>query len=527
MRFPRIPRIAAVVAAISAGFLPLFAQQVYVANSSNGRISVFDAATGSSVPFAGNTSMLVTPLGIALDGTGRLIVCDNQRGRVLRYGLHGEGPTILASEITRPDGPSVATDGSIFVVTSPDGAKSSRTNDLFVIPGGAGPAVKVVTIGDSTQLRDTAVSPLAPFAGQLMVLSSKPGFVARFEKVGASWIRRSDFISSFPFQPSGMAFTSTGDLLVSTFDGVILRYDASGNRLADFAVNLGRGQTRIAVATSGIVYVTNKNGPALFRFDPSGNPLPAFFGDLQSPAGVATQDLSATPVGTNVTVTPLPGVDVTFDVVNQSGFTTGQQTELAPGVFVTPCGNLLPGFTTPPVGADHFTIIRLDTTAGFTDSIEVAVTHPDGTSRLFHAPCAPSVGDAFEDVTTLAIPGDPRGRIPQFSEFVVVTDTRALGVVIQVKSDALNALVAPGSPAETFINFELLTEIRTLIATANFMIGEGSFSGAIDQLQALKTLVRQNSGTAIPNSASSPGGNIAGQLESKAATLIFSLSLSL
>ena len=86
----------AVIAACSAG--SALAQQVYVANSSNGRISVFDPS-GASEPFSGDTKSLVTPLGIALDGSGALIVADNQRDRILRFEASGAGPSVLAADV--------------------------------------------------------------------------------------------------------------------------------------------------------------------------------------------------------------------------------------------------------------------------------------------------------------------------------------------------------------------------------------------------------------------------------------------
>jgi uncharacterized membrane protein len=125
------------------------------------------------------------------------------------------------------------------------------------------------------------------------------------------------------------------------------------------------------------------------------------------------------------------------------------------------------------------------------------------------------------------VPGDPRTRIPTFSEFVIGTDLRPNADVIQLKRDALNGTLAPGTPAAMSIGDATLQTLRTMIRNASDLITLGEFGAAIDQLQGLKTFVKANSGTNIPNSESARGGNVAGALFSQAATLIFSLSLDL
>jgi len=525
VRSRKVLVLSACAPILMAACLSAYSQQIFVANSSNGRITVFDLS-GASTPFNGNTSSLVTPLGITLDAAGGLIVCDNQRGRIVRYAPTGAGPSVLASDIARPDGPSFGSGGDLFFVTSPDGASSSKVKDVFVLPGGSGPPVKIASLSDSRLLRDTAVVPLGPFAGQLLVLSSKPAFIARFSQVSpTSYVREPNFASGFSGEPSGMAITPLGDLLVSGTDGVVRRFDSAGNRLADFAAGLGNGQTRIAVGTDGTVYVTNRNRPALFRFDASGARLSDFGGSLQSPAGVAVHEFAPTPVGQNVTVTPIPGVVVTYDSVVEAGFTSAERTFLDPGETTTPCGNVIPAFAAPPAGDDHFTVIQIETTAGTTDSIEIDLAHPDGNSRGFHAACPPHADGGFVDVTVLAVPGDPRMHIPQFSEFAIVTDTRPNSDVIRFKLNSLTIMLGPGSPSEQFIEPATLQTLRTFLNNASFHIGVGDNPRAIEELRGLIAAVRAGSGTTIPNSASSPGGNIAGGLVSLADTLIFSLSL--
>lgn len=513
----------AVIVACSAG--SALAQQVYVANSSNGRISVFDLS-GASEPFSGDTKSLVTPLGIALDGSGALIVADNQRDRILRFEANGAGPSVLAAHIASPDGPTFDQSGDLFFVSSPSGDKKDRS--VYVIPGGTGPFHLIATIAQSAGLRETAVVPTGPYAGSLLVLSESPGFIARFAPDGSGgWSRESDFVAALPGSGTGMDFTVAGDLLVSGIDGIIWRYDNTGNRLADFASGLGVGPTRLAIGADGTVYVTNRNGPSVIRFDASGARLADFAGSLQSPAGVAVQSLSPTPVGTNVRVEPLPGLAVTFDQVVQAGFTTAERSGFISNEDrITPCGNVIPTFMTVPAGDPGFQVVHLLTTAGITDSIVVEQDHPDGESRLFHAACPPDA-QGFTDVTTLAIPGDPRGWVPQFSEFVVARDARLTGDVIGIKLGRLQADVSSDSAADTYVDPNVLSVLRDSVAQITTLVTGDNEADAISQLQDFEAYVRQQSGTGIPNSASSMGGNIAGILESHAETLIFSLSLFL
>lgn len=520
----RSPHLLAGCAALvaAAAISPLAAQQVFVANSSNGRISVFDPS-GASAPFAGDTKNLVRPLGIALDGSGALIVADNQRDRLLRYESDGSGPAVLAVRIEAPDGPTFGPGGDLFFVSSPGGTNKPRS--VYVIVGGSGPYVKIGDIPESAGLRETAVIPTGPFAGNLLVLSESPGFIARFSPDGAGgYAREADFVSSLPGPGTGMDFTTAGDLLVSGIGGEVWRYDNVGARLADFATGLGTGPTRLAIGVDGTVYVTNRNGPSLIRFDAAGNRLADFTGDLQSPAGVAIQSLNPTPVGTNVVVNLLPGLTAIFDQVVVAGFTTAQQDEiLDPEASLTPCENEIPGFIQPPAVGPYLVTV-IETTAGTTDTIEIIQDHPDGDSRLFHAPCPPD-GTPFMDVTTLAVPGDPRGRVIDFSEFVVGRDARPNSDVVEIKLQRLEAIVAPGSPAEMWVDPDTLAVIRDLIHQVRIQVTEQFPLRAIDLLNDLKAFVRQESGVTIPNSKSDPGGNIAGALVADAATLAFSLSL--
>jgi hypothetical protein len=232
-----------------------------------------------------------------------------------------------------------------------------------------------------------------------------------------------------------------------------------------------------------------------------------------------------TGTGKGTTVQLLDGVKLIFDNVTTSGNTTATRTDLAPGVRLSPCGTPIPTYLTPPAGDNHFAIFRIETTAGFTDAISINLSHPDTNSRVFRAACPPPRDAGWEDVTTIPVPGDPRGRVPGFSEFVIVTDTRPTSTLINNKLNALIGLVGPGSKAAQFVDPTTLATLQSMVSAVASAIAANDKPSAIVGLQNFNQFVVANSGTTIPNSLSSPGGNIAGTLEAKASTLIFSLSL--
>ena len=240
-----------------------------------------------------------------------------------------------------------------------------------------------------------------------------------------------------------------------------------------------------------------------------------------APAGIDGN----TPVGQQVTVPFLDGYKLVFSNVVSGGNTTTTRTDLAPGVTLSPCGTPIPTYLTPPAGDNHFAVFRIDTTAGFTDTVDLNLVHPDPNAHVFRAACPPPRDAGWEDVTVLPVPGDARGRLPQFSEFILVDDLRSVGVLINNKINALKGMVGPGSPAATFVDPQTLATLVNMVNATAQAITAGDRQTAITDLQNFNQFVLANSGVTIPNKASSPGGNIAGQLVSKASTLIFSLSL--
>lgn len=145
----------------------------------------------------------------------------------------------------------------------------------------------------------------------------------------------------------------------------------------------------------------------------------------------------------------------------------------------------------------------------------------DSPYRLFKAP----IGASFEDITEDVLPGSTRarGRGGEFSQFLVVNDTRSLVVVVLQKAQALlaaltasGALVCPGLlPQLIQIAKQIVLDIVLL-----------DFAGALGQVDALIAQIEANAGTCIPNvwRAERDVTNEAGLLLKLAETLRFTLN---
>ena len=233
-----------------------------------------------------------------------------------------------------------------------------------------------------------------------------------------------------------------------------------------------------------------------------------------------------TPVGRNVAVSPLPGVTVTYDIVIEGGITSAELTILAPGDRHTPCGNIIQEFAALPGQEESFAVYLIESSALYTDTIEVMIDHPAADTRLIHTPCIPPEVFSFEEIMTLSIPGDPRGRVPSFSEFVVIQDTRPLGDALDVKGDALVALLAIGSPFILCLDDWMLVDLREIVIFISGSLAENDYTNATLGLHQLKNTVAEWSGIRIPNLPSGPCGNVAGELTSAASTLLFTVTLA-
>lgn len=141
--------------------------------------------------------------------------------------------------------------------------------------------------------------------------------------------------------------------------------------------------------------------------------------------------------------------------------------------------------------------------------------------RIFKAP----VGGLFDDITDFSGVGSyrVRGTSGEFSDFLILLDTRNKNSVIQQKfdavQDALNTYAAQIDPG-------VLSSLQAKLDSARQSYALGLTVEAAADMEAFGAEVKADGGANIPNlfRANDPATvNVAGILRSRAATLVFSI----
>lgn len=144
--------------------------------------------------------------------------------------------------------------------------------------------------------------------------------------------------------------------------------------------------------------------------------------------------------------------------------------------------------------------------------------------RIFSA----SPGEPFEDITESTGKGSyrARGQKGQFSEFLIALDLRPVGATINAKLDRVDQILSQNGSR---INSATLNDLTALAAAIRADSMAGRTRDAIVKSGNFIDLVKQNSGTAIPDvwRASHDVVNAAGLLRAAAETLRFSLNQKL
>ncbi len=144
--------------------------------------------------------------------------------------------------------------------------------------------------------------------------------------------------------------------------------------------------------------------------------------------------------------------------------------------------------------------------------------------RLFHAP----LGGRFEDMTALVGAGSyrARGNTGGFSEFLIGADTRTIDQVIVDKFDRLEEEL---EEYDASMPMALYDDLEDRLAAARSDYESGATANAIQKIDGFLTVVKQHSGTDIPNvwRAARDVENVAGYLRADAMSLRFSLGLKL
>jgi len=512
--------------------------EVFVTSPATGRVLVLDS-NGAVSRVLGATGGLTEPYSITVDPDRNLLVADYSAGRVVRLSPDGANGSIVASNIPKPDGLSVGPAGEIFLVSrdnrnaasrlkfqSGDNDSSSYLHQVWMIPAGANLPIQIASMEESFRLAQTLSVSSGTYTGDLLVLSTRPGLIARFTPSGpTSMDRMADFVGYIPGEPTSMALARNGELLVGTSDGRVLRFSDTGVRLQpDFANGLPPGPVRLSINRDGVVHITPVGSTSIIRFDAYAMRLPDLSGATVPLAAAITSGCVPTPLGQHVTVSPAAGVNVIFDNVIQAGQTCLQTTSMGAGVTLSPHGNVIPAFAKKLFEDPGFVVYDVTTTARFTDTIAEEFFSPNANAHLLVAHGSNGV---FSDNTVLVTPNDPRGRTGQLSEFVIYLDTRPNRDVVLLKLADLQGAIGSFGP---LINPTLLSQIQSLVNQLPGLIGNGGADadrpGATNVLKDLKSFIRLNSGEGIPNrSGPDAPPNVAGTLISLADTLIFQLSL--
>jgi hypothetical protein len=135
-------------------------------------------------------------------------------------------------------------------------------------------------------------------------------------------------------------------------------------------------------------------------------------------------------------------------------------------------------------------------------------------------------GGSFQDITKYEGKGSYRdgGTGGDFSQFMIILDTRPIDTVIDGKFEALNALIANNAAS---IPPDVVSTLQALLSQARSFYGSGDVPDAVNQVTAFAACVKAHSGQDIPDvwRANDPSiVNIAGLLRSGADTLNFSLN---
>lgn len=514
------------------------AAEVYVSSPSTGRILVLDSA-GTLVRTIGGAGGLQEPYAITLDSQRNLLVTDYAAGRVLKFSTDGTNAATVASNIPKPDGLSIGANGDLFLVSrdnatgrtllrAGDARTPSNLKQVWMIPAGSNFPVKIGSVAESSRLAQTIVVPSGQYKGEVFVLSTRPGLIARYQQTGpTTFTRAADFVGYIPGEPTAMAFTRTGQLLVSSSDGRIMGYSGDGARIqGDFATGLPTGATRVSINMDGVVHLTVLGRSTVIRFDPYAMRLPDLNGATSPVAAAISSGCVPTPVGSAVNVSPAAGVNVIFDHVVDGGMTCLQTTSLGAGVTTSPRNNTIPGYAKKLYEDPGFVVYDITTTATFTDSIAVDLFSHNPDARAMHAHGS---GNTFVDSTTLVTPTDPRLRIGGLSEFVVYLDPRENTDVIALKlhnlDDYLSNRVCQIADIQLGELRARLSGIFNLIESTESRT-DADRTGASTALVEFKNYVKANSGDGISNVPGADGlCNDAGNLLALADTLLFQLSL--
>ncbi len=389
------------------------------------------------------------------------------------------------------------------------------TPELQFLSDGTGPAQTAVVFEDSDKLRDVQVWPFGERAGNIIVLSVSPPFMAEVERTGPETFERLDNVfDSERLNLRAFSITPEGEILVIDFNaGMFL---VEGGDLVPYGEPVGPGLQDISVGADGIVYVSDSYDNVIHRFDADGAVIlpPLGVEQLVTPRAVVAAGFTPTPPGQNVPTSPAEDVDIIFEEILQGGYTTA--TAAVSTERVSPGGNFLPDYVDPPGERGEFIYFDVDTESIYSRLIQVEIWMEG--ARMFYAH---GTQDTFRDVTIEGPIEDARGTIGRFSEVVLVEDMRPLQVVAEYKFQRLlTGVTTPMPIGSQFCPDGGLTRFRRYAGQAKELYDDGRVDEAHRILERLNLTVRSLAGWCTPDTYPN---NVAGEILALSKTLMFSL----
>lgn len=528
------------------------AADFYVADMSTGYIHAFDDTVGTIV---NPDSLYYEVYGIARDAAGGLIVAgDDGDGAVMRFDIGTETWEALETYHTGHVVTAVCPDlgSDIYITKATPMKREEGSGDrqshpwLGILYEGTGPADTVHVFGDSLDLIDVCVRPLGGAAGDIIVLAHdyihNEDRLMEFERLGpASFSYVGDVIDPsmlYSANNTAVAFGPTGRLFVLDYYTGIIEIDEA----YEYVYPIGGGYAGdygndFDIDADHIFYVASTYWGNVRRYGIDGLFIaPVIDMEMTSPRAITATAFTPTPEGENSFTEPTEGVEVTYEEVTSSGFTTAE-TE-ATTSRVSPEGNYLPACAQLPGSrATDFTYIALTTAAVYKSLIQVDVLEEG--SRLFYAD---GVGDTFRDFTVTGSIEDARGTIPRFSEMptgskgraatdptevVLVEDDRQLSEVVLYKFWRLEKAmeVPPETPGSDPCPWEFIEWLQKYVETARAHYDGEQLSDALSELGIMNGMIRSHAGWCIPDSSDDPNGNVVGKILAHSKTLMFSLAM--
>jgi hypothetical protein len=409
-----------------------------------------------------------------------------------------------------------------------------------VIHGGSGSADTAYALPPVYPI-DIAVRPSGPNAGNVLVLYDDDGPVLiELERTGPTELTYVGQIAGggmLPSDATAIAVDPSGTIIVLDYTDGLFYIEEYYGYVWGFGDAVGPGLEDLAIGADGTIYVANRSYDRIQWYGSDGYSLgPPFGQDLIFLGGIAAVGYTPTPEGEDVLVEPGENIEVTYEEVTASGFTTAVVETTANRV--SPEGNLLPDHAQlPGTRVNYFTYIGLATDATYEGLIQVDVLEEG--SRLFYAS---GVGDTFRDFTVVGSIDDARGTIPRFEELpysggkrvetgptevVLVEDDRALSDVTKYKFWRLDlAMTVPDNmPGSDPCPWEFIKWLRKYPESAREYYDVADYTNALSELAVMNSMIRSHAGWCIPDSSDDPEGNIVAHILAHSKTLMFSIGL--